>query len=74
MIEYYSDASIDGSKNVEKNEIYDETKDGKLAFTIWTTAMTTTTATILYTDTRTTFSVSYICTNNGETLPGAFCT
>ena len=47
--------------------------DEKLAFTIWTTAQTTTTATVLYTNDATTINLSYICTVGGNAAPSVYC-
>jgi len=66
--------ALEGSQVKEvkaENDIDD--KSEKLAFTIWTTAATTTTATVLYTDTATTFTLSYICTASWAPLPPNFC-
>ena len=56
----------------EENQGFSD-KNEKLAFTIWTTSQTTTTATVIYTNAATTIQLSYICTVGGNAAPAVYC-
>ncbi|RXG51190.1 hypothetical protein Avbf_03251 [Armadillidium vulgare] len=47
-------------------------REGRLAFTVWTTTRTTSTATVKYTNTSTTLSLFYACTVGNVEFPSQF--
>ncbi|CAL4063805.1 unnamed protein product [Meganyctiphanes norvegica] len=65
-----SSPAIESSKN-EMAEIVKsvEPKDRLIGFTVWTTAMTTTSVTIISTDTATTIRMSFACIIGGADYP-----
>ena len=48
-----------------------ESKDDRINFTVWTTTKTTTTVTVMYTNTASTIRISYYCVAGGINLPNA---
>lgn len=46
---------------------------GKVAYTIWTTSKTTSTITVLYTNTASTVKISYYCVAGGVQYPSVNC-
>lgn len=46
---------------------------GKIGYTIWTTTKTTSTVTVLYTNTASTVKISYYCVAGGVQYPSVNC-
>ncbi|XP_027213295.2 uncharacterized protein [Penaeus vannamei] len=64
------DSSVNSEVRAERSQPAD---NQKLGFTIWTTAKTTTTVTVLSTNTDTTIRLHYSCAAAGQTLPSVSC-
>ncbi|XP_042870889.1 uncharacterized protein LOC122252440 [Penaeus japonicus] len=70
MADIQLDSSANSEVRVERSE---PSENQKLGFTIWTTAKTTTTVTILSTNTATTIRLSYGCSAGAVSLPAVNC-
>ncbi|XP_042873276.1 uncharacterized protein LOC122253915 [Penaeus japonicus] len=67
------DASSDASVEPLLEKDVDSKDTQKIGFTVWTTSKTTTTVTVLYTNTASTIRISYYCGAGGINYPTNSC-
>merc|ERR1712198_830187 len=67
MLDSSGDAGSDNVKQLDNNNT--NNNDQKFGFTVWTTSKTTTSITVMYTNTASTLRISYYCAAGGISFP-----